>query len=261
MGSVTWYLNYCCCASLIIFALLLPMWLVLLPGVLGEQMPLHIVDLLGCRHLHWGGRGGLGKEPELWVSLLWPGLSSLQVMPLWVGGQWVLWAPLKPEGHCHRLFCHCCLVVRGCRHVRRFPPGHRLSHQGFSIAGTASAVLLARPPLGVRSPMSRYTDVWNSPASQSVEQQNLCWVLDDLLVVDWRERQRDCLMLIWCWHQSGYSYLFYWGQGKSIPFVPILSSLISIALPILPMLIKIVCFFFFFPKKLWIYNRFLSFVN
>ena len=90
------------------------------------------------------------------------------------GGQWVLWAPLKPEGHCHRLSCHCCLVVRGCRHVRRFPAGHRLSHQGFSIAGTASAVPLDRPSLGVRSPMSRYTDVRNSPASQSVEQQNLC---------------------------------------------------------------------------------------
>ena len=58
IGGVTWYLNYRCCASLIIGALLLPMWLVLLPGVLGDQRPLHILDLLGCRCLHSGGRVG-----------------------------------------------------------------------------------------------------------------------------------------------------------------------------------------------------------
>ena len=80
--------------------------------------------------------------------------------------------------------------------------------------------------------------------------------LDDLLV-DWRERQRDCLMLIWCWHQFEYSYLFYWGQRKSILFVPIPSSLILVALQILPMLIEIVLF----PKKLLICNGFISFVN
>ena len=55
----------------------------------------------------------------------------------------------EARGACHRLSCHCCLVIHGCRHVRRFPPGHRLSHQGFSIAGTASAVPLALPSLGV----------------------------------------------------------------------------------------------------------------
>ena len=51
------------------------------------------------------------------------------------------------------------------------------------------------------------TDVWNSLAAMSVAEKQLCWVMDILLVVDWRRKTKQ-RRLLWCWHHPIISHLF-----------------------------------------------------
>lgn len=137
----------------------------------GHQEGRHLSRLGGCWHQVCGS-WWLGVGVLEWWAPLWP--DSLWLQVLLQLGRW--------SCVCHFPCCYWALLVCVLIHCG----------QRARIMGTTSIVPLVPPLVTNLHPPSTWpstfgcTDVWISLASQCVGQRSLCWIMNVLLVVDWR---------------------------------------------------------------------------